>query len=285
MTEFWVYGHTSQYLRRQFINTNNNYNHSSKDGQQQHESVKVAGAISFTAGAISGVCATIVTYPFDLCRTIFAARGILTPTTSTATNSNVTTTTSTFRNRPPRTIYEFAYQIYQQKGLSGYYAGISPGLLQVIPYMGINFALHDTIVVLSESTDSRVSGMAGMIAGVISKFIVYPLDTLKRRLQAQAFYGGGCSAIQQQTTTSTVPIVRSNPSLQQPTSAAKLAVQHDVSSSNYKGMIHCFREISKREGFVAFYKGLIPSLLKSSIGTGASFWLFTLTKNILSTWY
>jgi solute carrier family 25 thiamine pyrophosphate transporter 19 len=279
MTEFWVYGHTSQYLRRQFINTNNNYNHSSKDGQQQHESVKVAGAISFTAGAISGVCATIVTYPFDLCRTIFAARGIL-PTSPTAnTDATATTTTSTFRNRPPRTIYEFAYQTYQQKGLSGYYAGISPGLLQVIPYMGINFALHDTIVVLSESTDSRVSGMAGMIAGVISKFIVYPLDTVKRRLQAQAFYGGGCSSIQQQNTTSTVPIIRSNPSLQQPT------VQHDVSASSYKDMIHCFREISKREGFVAFYKGLIPSLLKSSIGTGASFWLFTLTKNILSTWY
>jgi solute carrier family 25 thiamine pyrophosphate transporter 19 len=287
MTEFWVYGHTSQYLRRQFIiNTNNDI----KDGQRQHENVKVAGAISFTAGAISGVCATIVTYPFDLCRTIFAARGIL-PAPPTANTDAITTTTTTTtnttssRNRPPRTIYEFAYQTYQQKGLSGYYAGISPGLLQVIPYMGINFALHDTIVVLSESTDSRVSGMAGMIAGVISKFIVYPLDTVKRRLQAQAFYGGGCSSIQQQTTTRTMPI-RSNPSLQQPTSAAKLAVQHDISSSSsYKDMIHCFREISKREGIVAFYKGLIPSLLKSSIGTGASFWLFTLTKNILSTWY
>ena len=281
MTEFWVYGHTSQNLRRQFLN-NNNYNQSSKDGQQQHESVKVSGAISFTAGAISGVCATIVTYPFDLCRTIFAARGILPPTTTPTSNSNVTTTTFTSsRNPPPRTLYEFAYQTYQQKGLSGYYAGISPGLLQVIPYMGINFALHDTIVVLSESSDSRISGMAGMVAGVISKFIVYPLDTVKRRLQAQAFYGGGCSSIQQQTTTSTVPI-RSNPSLQ-PTAAATVAVQHDVSSTNYNSMIHCFREISKREGFVAFYKGLIPSLLKSSIGTGASFWLFTLTKNILST--
>lgn len=288
MTEFWVYGHTSQYLRQQLINTNS-YNQSNKDGQQQHEGVKVSGAISFTAGAISGVCATIVTYPFDLCRTIFAARGILpTPPTanSDATTMPTTKTTTSSRNRPPRTLYEFAYQTYQQKGLSGYYAGISPGLLQVIPYMGINFALHDTIVVLSDSTDSRVSGMAGMVAGVISKFLVYPLDTVKRRLQAQAFYGGRCSSIQQQqqhaaTSSSAVPI-RSNLTTLQPTATA-VAVQHDVSSTHYKGMIHCFREISKREGFVAFYKGLIPSLLKSSIGTGASFWLFTLTKNILST--
>lgn len=49
----------------------------------------------------------------------------------------------------------------------------------------------------------------------------------------------------------------------------------------YEGMIDCIQQIAKREGMAAFYKGLVPSLMKSSASTGASFWLFTLTKNIL----
>ena len=49
----------------------------------------------------------------------------------------------------------------------------------------------------------------------------------------------------------------------------------------YKGMVDCFQQIAKREGMAAFYKGLVPSLLKSSVSTGASFWLFTFTKNVL----
>jgi hypothetical protein len=49
----------------------------------------------------------------------------------------------------------------------------------------------------------------------------------------------------------------------------------------YEGMIDCFQQVLKREGAAAFYKGLVPSLLKSSVSTGASFWLFTLSKNVL----
>jgi len=49
----------------------------------------------------------------------------------------------------------------------------------------------------------------------------------------------------------------------------------------YDGMLDCFRQIAKRESISAFYKGLVPSLLKSSVSTGASFWLFTLTTNVL----
>ena len=137
--------------------------------------------------------------------------------------------------------------------------------------MGINFALHDVLVMLSESNDSRVSGVAGMGAGVISKFLVYPLDTVKRRLQAQAFYGS--SPVGEDTAQN-----RHYNRKKIPGAASRVVLNHLMS---YEGTINCFKEIGKKEGIAAFYKGLIPSLLKSSIGTGASFWLFTLTKNIL----
>ncbi|KAL3809987.1 hypothetical protein ACHAXA_007763 [Cyclostephanos tholiformis] len=270
MTEFWVYGRTSGYLRRLC-----------PDGGGSNGDVKASVAIGFAAGAISGVCATVVTYPFDLCRTIFAARGIFPiPATNVTWSEHTKDLVSRSRRqwpyvqrRPPRTMYDFARQIHDANGMRGFYAGISPGLLQVIPYMGINFALHDAVVVMSESNDSIVSGAAGMGAGVVSKFLVYPLDTVKRRLQAQAFYGTSSGGEDAARKVSSFSNNRRSSSMILPGTASSVV--------SYDGMMGCFKEIGKKEGIAAFYKGLIPSLLKSSISTGASFWLFTLTKNIL----
>ena len=281
MTEFWVYGHASGYLRAR----------RDVDDAAGNDDVRASVAIGFVAGAISGVCATVVTYPFDLCRTIFAARGIFPiPATNVTWSNHTTDLVSRSRRqwpyvqrRPPRTLYDFAREVYRGRGLGGFYAGITPGLLQVVPYMGLNFALHDAAVVLSGTNDSLVSGVAGMGAGVVSKFLVYPLDTVKRRLQAQAFYGTSPGCEDSAGKVSRFP-KHHHPTWKtiRPGTASRAALHHQTSNVvSYEGMMDCFKEIGKKEGIAAFYKGLIPSLLKSSISTGALFWLFTLTKNIL----
>mmetsp|Transcript_31885 Transcript_31885/g.67030 ORF Transcript_31885/g.67030 Transcript_31885/m.67030 type:complete len:410 (+) Transcript_31885:205-1434(+) len=284
VAQFWMYGYTSEYLREQYTSMYGNLN---------ENNVKVSGAISFTSGAISGVCATVITYPFDLCRTIFAAKGLFPIAASNVTWSNHTTELAASQQqytqrRPPKTLHEFANRMYQQKGLRGFYAGSAPGLLQIVPYMGINFALHDILVMLSESTDSRVSGVAGMGAGVISKLLVYPLDTVKKRLQAQAFWGSSPSAAGiVRTSTKYSTALPLNPSMYSNKKRVVGAInsrgvgKHNAGPVVYEGMIDCFKQIAKREGLAGFYKGLVPSLLKSSVSTGASFWLFTLTKNVL----
>lgn len=297
--QFSVYGRCSEYLNQQYNMHNNNGNN-----------MKIASMISFTSGAISGLCATIITYPFDLCRTIFAARGILPIAASNVTWSNHTTelAAKSIREqhqyadqhvwrRPPKTVSEFSRHMYKQNGLKGFYAGSLPGLLQIAPYMGINFALHDLLIVASGgSGDSRVSGIAGMGAGIISKFLVYPLDTVKKRLQAQAFWGsssnGSAIANQGNYSTKYSTALPKNPSMYSNRRRVIGAVNrsfgnkkltHNTANAvvHYDGMLDCFKQIAKREGMAAFYKGLVPSLLKSSVSTGASFWLFTLTKNVL----
>jgi len=62
VSQFWIYGQTSEYLQKQCdaIQSNNNLEYN----------MSTSGAISFTSGAIAGVCATIITYPFDLCHNI-----------------------------------------------------------------------------------------------------------------------------------------------------------------------------------------------------------------------
>ena len=91
--------------------------------------------------------------------------------------------------------------------------------------------------------------MTGFISGSASKLLVYPLDTIKKRLQSQAF-----------TVTATPDI-----------------------ANKYKGMMDCFISIARDEGLFAFYRGMVPTVLKSMVGTGVVFGVYSFTKNILET--
>lgn len=256
--------------------------------------LQITAIISFTSGAIAGIAGTLVTYPFDLCRTIFAARGIYPIAASNVTWSKHTTVLASEsrrayeERRAPKTLSEFAKSLYTQKGVGGFFAGSGPALLSIVPYMGLNFALHDVLVRWTEQSSlfptqyhrSWVSGMAGMGAGVISKFLVYPLDTVKKRLQAQAFWGSNETPSRSTNYNSAVTTSRNNME-KKVVGAVNVGAKQKQVPVIYNGMLDCFRQILAREGAAALYKGLVPSLLKSSVSTGASFWLFTFSKNIL----
>lgn len=88
--------------------------------------------------------------------------------------------------------------------LPGFYAGLSPALVGITPYMGLNFALYESVKSFSESSFFQLNskyqnsitdiggkneipkvegtlasvlrkGLCGAVAGGTSKFIVYPL--------------------------------------------------------------------------------------------------------------
>jgi len=293
VVQFSVYGYSTEYLTWYFSSKTDAKNELEKEQISDKVDVR-SGVISFASGAIAGICGTLVTYPCDLCRTIFAARGLFPIAASNVTWSHHTThlvskSQEDFQRRPPKTLQEFAHQLYIQKGVRGFFAGSAPAMLQIVPYMGLNFALHDLFVRWGESNVSGnaiISGIGGMGAGVISKFLVYPLDTVKKRLQAQAFWGP--SKIEQ--TKNTIFTAISTQGAKKVVKAGNVGVvttkrQSSPSLTSYEGMFDCFKQIAKREGAMAFYKGLIPSLLKSSVSTGASFWLFSLTKDTLQSFH
>jgi solute carrier family 25 (mitochondrial thiamine pyrophosphate transporter), member 19 len=226
--------------------------------QQLDPQGKYPTATSFLSGALAGTCATLATYPFDLCRTTFAARGIesasslslspqpipfsslVEPTFPSA--APVTTTNTTIS--PPKTMTGFSVQLYRQKGIRGFYVGAGPAVVQIIPYMGISFALYDRLTRNEKSV--KLSGFAGSISGFLSKLIVYPLDTTKRRLQIQAFYG-----------------------------------EEEQLFRKYSGLKDCALQIAKTEGVAGFYRGVVPSVLKTTISTGLAFALYRSSNNAL----
>jgi solute carrier family 25 (mitochondrial thiamine pyrophosphate transporter), member 19 len=126
-----------------------------------------AAAESLIAGASAGAVATMATYPLDLLRTRFAAQG----------NEKVYSS-----------LYASIRQITQQEGPSGFYRGLSAGVGQIMPYMGILFAVYDTL--RQPVTDLKLpfgigDVLTGGIASVTAKTIVFPFDLIRKRLQVQ----------------------------------------------------------------------------------------------------
>lgn len=220
--QFGVYGHIKAWFE------------SYDDPTRPHPTI-----VAFLSGGSAGLCATVATYPFDICRTTFAARG-MTPTSSIQ-SSFADPNLSPAAFRPPKSLHEFAMSLYRQKGLRAFYAGCFPASIQIIPYMGLNFAIYDYAT--SGDRAIGISAYAGTISGSVSKIIVYPIDTVKKRIQAQAVFG---------------PV-------------------GDI----YFGMVDCFAKIWRNEGYRGFYRGLLPSVLKTGIATGLSFSLYRGTKNFL----
>ena len=211
-----------------------------------------ATATAFLSGAGAGVCATIATYPFDICRTVFASRGALTQQKQQQqqqkrqTRASVSTTTF----RPPTTIKECAISMYRKRGFAGFYAGSAPAVVQIVPYMGLNFAIYDFLITQGEDSKSSksvgLSGYAGSISGAMSKIIVYPMDTIKKRIQFQSVFGA-------------------------PTCTGVF----------YDGMWDCLATTIRMEGVLGLYRGLVPSVLKTTLGSGLAFTFFRSTKNLL----
>lgn len=126
-----------------------------------------AAAESFIAGASAGAVATTTTYPLDLLRTRFAAQG----------NEKIYSS-----------LLASIRDIYRYEGPTGFFRGVSAGVGQIIPYMGIFFAAYETLrLPMSELQLPFGSGdaTAGVMASVFSKTVVFPLDLIRKRLQVQ----------------------------------------------------------------------------------------------------
>ncbi len=105
-------------------------------------------AVAFCSGALAGTAATLATYPFDICRTAFATRGLTTLEPSSI-----------------QSFFREAAAASNSNPLRNLFAGCGPAVLGIIPYMGINFALYDYLVRKGEKTKVGDAGVAGAIAG------------------------------------------------------------------------------------------------------------------------
>lgn len=160
---------------------------------------------SFVAGAGAGALATTATYPLDLLRTRFAAQG---------------------QERVYASLRASIRAIATQEGPRGFFRGLSAGVGQIVPYMGAFFAVYETLrLPLGRMRMPYGSGdaTAGVVASVLAKTCIFPLDLVRKRLQVQG-----------------------------PTRGSYVHKNIPI----YEGVIRSLRDILRCEGIRGWYRGL-----------------------------
>lgn len=177
------------------------------------------------AGGLAGITSVAVTYPLDITRTRLSIQCADLSNLSKAEQENLPGMWKVMQN-----IYK------TEGGIFGLYRGIMPTIYGVAPYVGLNFAVYESV----RKRFSTFEGgeptaweklASGAISGAVAQFLTYPFDVLRRRFQVNSMMG--------------------NP---------------------YRGVWHACQVIVAKEGYRGFYQGLAANLLKV-VPSMSSSWL------------
>ncbi|CAL5218925.1 g671 [Coccomyxa viridis] len=177
------------------------------------------------SGALAGAIAQFAIYPLELVRTRLAVCPM-----------------GTYRG-----IWDCWGQIVRKEGWSCFYRGLTPSLIGILPYAGVDIM---TFELLKEYLLERYDGMpppwailgAGMTSSSIAQFASYPLALVRTRMQAQGWGGS--------------PVM-------------------------YKGMWDVLAKAVEKEGVKGLYKGILPNLAKVAPAAGISWFVFEEAKRMM----
>ncbi|XP_023904426.1 mitochondrial thiamine diphosphate carrier 2 [Quercus suber] len=213
---------------------------------KSEDHIQLSPYLSYVSGALAGCAATVGSYPFDLLRTILASQG---------------------EPKVYPTMRSAFVDIVRARGFRGLYAGLSPTLVEIIPYAGLQFGTYDTFkrwtlawnrIRASNSdlnyTEDGITSfqlfLCGLAAGTCAKLVCHPLDVVKKRFQVEG-----------------LP--------RHPRYGAR--VEHRA----YKNMFHALRQILQMEGWAGLYKGIVPSTVKAAPAGAVTFVAYEYTADWL----
>ncbi|PHH83954.1 hypothetical protein CDD83_2730 [Cordyceps sp. RAO-2017] len=151
----------------------------------------------FLAGAIAGGVSRTATAPLDRLKVFLLVN----------TRSNSQTASAALRKGHPlvalknavRPFGEAVKYLYQSGGIRGFFAGNGLNVLKIMPETAIKFGSYEAAKRAlanfeghgdPKQINSYSKFTAGGLAGMIAQFCVYPLDTLKFRLQCETVKDG-----------------------------------------------------------------------------------------------
>jgi solute carrier family 25 phosphate transporter 23/24/25/41 len=214
--------------------------------QTGNEDAELTPLLRLGAGACAGIIAMSATYPMDM------VRGRLTVQSATSP-------------RQYRGIAHALSTVFREEGPRALYKGWLPSVIGVIPYVGLNFAVYESLkdwliksrpFGMAENTDLSVTTKlaCGAAAGTVGQTVAYPLDVIRRRMQMVGWKD-----------------------------AASVLTGEGESRAplEYTGMVDAFRKTVRNEGFRALYKGLVPNSVKVVPSIAIAFVTYEVVKDIL----
>jgi solute carrier family 25 phosphate transporter 23/24/25/41 len=149
-----------------------------------------------------------------------------------------------------------AQKVWSTNGMLGFFRGLPLGLIGMFPYAAIDLSTFEYLKRTLLSRKARLSGCheddvplsnfttgaIGALSGGVSASVVYPLNVLRTRMQAQG------------------------------------TILHPTT---YSGVGDVARKTIQSEGFRGFYKGLTPNLLKVAPAVSISYIVYENSKRML----
>ncbi|KAF8821101.1 carrier superfamily protein [Cardiosporidium cionae] len=202
------------------------------------------------AGTTAGCVQKFGSYPMDLL-SVRIALGINTATLGKSKYSG---------------IIDCMRSIWINEGVGGFYKGFVPTLLTGIPYVALQMTLFEvyrrkltqfyrqltygnSALIIQERTPNRSmtevflsSGFSGCLASLTAQSIVFPGDTVRKRMMSNGVNG---------------------------------------SRRHYRNSWDCFLKILRHEGFASFYYGIWPACLRSIPSGAIQFGCYEFIKTLL----
>ncbi|CAN4106221.1 unnamed protein product [Withania somnifera] len=206
--------------------------------------VNLSPYLSYVSGALAGSAATVGSYPFDLLRTILASQG----------------EPKVYPNMRSAFV-----DIFRTRGIQGLYSGLTPTLVEIVPYAGLQFGTYDTFkrwmmawnhlrssdaILGDEHVSSFQLFICGLAAGTCAKAVCHPLDVVKKRFQIEGLQ-------------------------RHPRYGARLEPRA------YRNMYDGLRRILIEEGSAGLYKGIVPSIVKAAPAGAVTFVAYEYTSDWL----
>ncbi|GER52206.1 mitochondrial substrate carrier family protein, partial [Striga asiatica] len=211
---------------------------------KSEDHINLSPYLSYISGALAGCAATIGSYPFDLLRTILASQG----------------EPKVYPNMRSALVH-----ILETRGFRGLYAGLTPTLVEIVPYAGLQFGTYDTFkrwtmawnqykYPYASQDDEALSSFqlfaCGLAAGTCAKAVCHPLDVVKKRFQVEGLQ-------------------------RDPRYGAR------VEQQAYRNMYDGLRQILYAEGLAGLYKGIVPSIVKAAPAGAVTFVAYEFTSDWL----
>lgn len=203
----------------------------------EHYTEKLQPVSHLICGSLAGGVSTIVVQPVDVIRTRFVAQG---------------------EPKVYKHLHNACIQIAKKESIFGFWRGLAPSLILVIPQTGLQFGFHKFFTSSLKNMNYSLqipyiyeirTFVSGMSSGICAKLVVYPFDVVKKRLQVQGFHEARAKF-------GHLPI--------------------------YTGTWHCLKTVMIQEGLRGLYKGLFPTLLKAGSVSGVTFTTYEIACHVLA---
>jgi hypothetical protein len=226
------------------------------------------------AGAFAGATSVAITYPLDCLRARLAVE-----------EGKVSRFTG---------LGDAIRSMYAREGVAGFYRGVTPTLLGILPYAGFAFAANDALraraSVGGESGEVSVITklVCGGLSGLVAQSLTYPLDVIRRRQQTEGYVtsnlssssssGSGGGVVAGTRRAAKEVVARAIGTVAAGTEGAAAAAQIAVPRVAAEMRILTMREtaalILRTDGPRGLFKGLAVNWVKAPVAIGVSFTLF-----------